>query len=294
MEVIVFANQKGGVSKTTSVKTVNEYAANILNKRVLLIDLDPQCNLSRRYMTMKKGSSVDNLSSWVPIPHPDYDPTDPNWEEVPEGRVSSASIYLLGGTDWYPTRFPNIKIIPADGALLNKVERVTEEDAEDKVVSQLKLFLDTFKDEFDYCFIDTSPQKGPLVQSALRASTHVVIPCQMEELSMDGIDNMLGIIENENWSRKKKGLSLLEIAGILPTQYEENISMHAYFLSEIKTGLAKDYVLNNKMHKWVDYKDSCLAVPNAQSIFELPASKKSRKEAEAISQEILDRVDGVN
>ena len=119
-KVIANATNKGGEGKTTMSIMLTEYAALVMNKKVLAIDLDPQANFSKYYLNLEydhvyKGGKVPPL-------HPEYCPDeDTDWD----GRSSIANIFYGEEVIPYPTSFTNIEILPAHSYKLQEAEAVT-------------------------------------------------------------------------------------------------------------------------------------------------------------------------
>jgi len=280
MKVLVIANNKGGIGKTTLSKIISEYFARI-GKRVLGVDLDPQCNFSRRFVEMVSG---DGNASLEPGLHPDYDPGDPENDDW-DGRSSTADIYFEGAAAIYPTELENFSIIPAHGKRLNDVERVTNADAVSLVHDQLRQFLfydedgESLANDYDLVVIDTSPSKGPLTVSAVRAATHMLIPAEMDQFSIEGLYGMSAMWSRENMAREKD--NELKLVGILANKYQKQRSDVDFVYSQLKAlQNIGPYLLNEKMHYWQAYAEANMH--NAGSIFDLKPSDKARKEAEEI------------
>src|SRR3954451_25494116 len=216
--VIALANQKGGVAKTTTTLNLGvAFAEHGL--RVLLVDLDPQGNL-----TMSQGlnpdlmerSIFDVLVHRLPI------------QEVihhTEVDVAVASIDLAG----------------AELALSSMIGR---ERALEKALAEVK-------GAYDYVLIDTPPSLGLLTINALVASTGVIVPVQCEYLSLRGLvqlENTLSMIrENLN--------PVVEIEGILPTMFDSR-TLHSREAVEILQENFGDLVFDTKIRKTVRYAEA--------------------------------------
>ena len=193
-KVIVNATHKGGEGKTTNSIVLAEYIALISNLRVLSIDLDPQANFSGRYIKMNYDPSYEGGK--IPPLHPDYEPdVDLDWD----GRSGIANIFYGEEVIPYPTVIPNLDLAPAHSIKLQEAEAVTKNDVKEKVHLQLKRFIEQpeVQASYDVIIIDTPPSKGPLTISAIKAATHLVIPAQMEQFSIEGIYGMLQLWKQE-------------------------------------------------------------------------------------------------
>jgi chromosome partitioning protein len=217
-KVIAFANQKGGVAKTTT--TLNLAAAFAeQGHRVLCIDMDPQGNL-----TMSQGIDPDTLdqSMFDVLVH------DLSIKEVIKRReidIACASIDLAG----------------AEIAMSTKIGRERS----------LTKALRAVDDDYDWMFIDTPPSLGLLTVNALTAADQVIVPVQCEYLSMRGLlqlQNTLAMIrENLNPD--------VQIAGILPTMVDTR-TLHAKEALEILEENFGDRVFGARIRKTVRFAEA--------------------------------------
>ena len=217
-KVIAFANQKGGVAKTTT--TLNLAAAFAeQGHRVLCVDMDPQGNL-----TMSQGIDPDTLeqSMFDVLVH------DLSIKEVIKRReidVACASIDLAG----------------AEIAMSTKIGRER---------SLTKALL-AVEEDYDWVFVDTPPSLGLLTVNALTAADQVIVPVQCEYLSMRGLlqlQNTLAMIrENLNPD--------VQIAGILPTMVDTR-TLHAKEALEILEENFGDRVFGARIRKTVRFAEA--------------------------------------
>lgn len=284
-KVIVNATHKGGEGKTTNSIMLAEYAALILKKKTLIIDLDPQANFSGRYAKMEYDSAYKGGK--IPPLHPDYDPeTDHDWN----GRSGIANIFYGEEVVPYPTTIANLELLPAHSMKLQEAEAVTKNEVLEKVHLQLKRFLELkdVKNSYDIIIIDTPPSKGPLTIAAIKAATHLVIPAQMEQFSIEGIYGMLQLWKQEAYSRPKN--NQLSLVGILPNQIRD-VKIHKEFLSDLK---AKEktgkFLMPISIKKRTIYTEILTEEANPKSIFELPSSNVARIEYETACQYIMEKV----
>lgn len=285
MKIIVNATHKGGEGKTTNSIMIAEYIAIIQNLRTLLIDMDPQGNLSSRYLKMEYDPI--NRSGKIPPLHPDYDAKiDLDWD----GRSSIANIFYGDEVLPYPTAINNLEILPAHSQLLQDAEAVTKQDVVEKVHIQLKRFvsLAAVKEQYDVIIIDTPPSKGPLTIAAIKASTHMIIPAQMEQFSIEGIYGMLQLWKQETYSRGEG--DPIQLVGILPNQVRD-IKLHQQFLDSLKqtTGIST-YVMPHCIKKRAIYSEILVEEANPKSIFELPQKHIARDEYERACHYIKERI----
>jgi chromosome partitioning protein len=218
VEILALANQKGGVAKTTTTLNLGVAFAE-RGYRVLLIDLDPQGNL-----TMSQGlnpdtierSMFDVLVNRMPI------------EQVIERRevdIAVSSIDLAG----------------ADMALSSQIGR---ERALQKALAPIM-------DRYDYIFMDTPPSLGLLTINAFVAATGVIVPVQTEYLSLRGLvqlENTLAMVR-ENLNPK------VEIVGILPTMYDRRLT-HSREADEILRENFGSLVYNTRIRKTIRFAEA--------------------------------------
>src|SRR3990167_7068179 len=285
IKVIVNATHKGGEGKTTNSIVLAEYLALIANKRVLSIDLDPQANFSGRYIQMAYDPAYQGGK--IPPLHPDYEPEiDLDWD----GRSGIANIFYGHEVIPYPTQIPNLEIAPAHSIKLQEAEAVTKAEVKEKVHLQLKRFIEQpeVQASYDVIIIDTPPSKGPLTISAIRAATHLVIPAQMEQFSIEGIYGMLQLWKQETYSRTKN--NPIELIGILPNQVRD-IKLHKQFQQSL-CGMkgVTDYVMPFLIKKRAIYTEILLEDANPRSIFELPPPNIARLEYEGVCRYIMEKV----
>jgi chromosome partitioning protein len=216
--VIAFANQKGGVAKTTS--TLNLAAA--LSEdgyRVLAVDMDPQGNL-----TMSQGLNPDSI--------------DRSMFDVLVHRLPIDSVIEKAEID---LAVSSIDLAGAELALSSMIGR---ERALEKALAAVK-------GEYDYVLVDTPPSLGLLTINALVAADHVIVPVQCEYLSLRGLvqlENTLSMIrENLNPN--------VEIMGILPTMFDRR-TLHAREAVEILEENFGDLVFKTRIKKTIRYAEA--------------------------------------
>jgi chromosome partitioning protein len=216
--VIAFANQKGGVAKTTSTLNLG-VAFRELGLKVLCIDLDPQGNL-----TMSQGLNPDDIerSMFDVVVH-----RLPIEEIVHHGEVDLA-----------------VSSIDLAGAELALSSMIGRERALEKALLPVKA-------QYDYILIDTPPSLGLLTINALVASDGVIVPVQCEYLSLRGLvqlENTLSMIrENLNPN--------VEIIGILPTMFDRR-TLHSREAIEILEENFGDLVFNTRIRKTIRYAEA--------------------------------------
>lgn len=197
---ISLANQKGGVGKTTSAVNIAA-AVGSLDKRVLLVDLDPQGNSTSGVGVQRrtvKTSSYDVI--------------------IGNAKASDAVV---------DTGFKNLSLIPSQIALAGAEFELIDMERRELLFRDA---LEDIKDDFDYIFVDCPPSLGILSINALAASSGVVIPMQCEFYSLEGLSQLMLTIKQV----KKLYNPSLEITGILITMFNGRLNLSAQVLDEIK------------------------------------------------------------
>ncbi|HPF11723.1 MAG TPA: AAA family ATPase [Flavobacteriaceae bacterium] len=199
-KIIAIANQKGGVGKTTT--SVNLAASlGVLEKKVLLIDADPQANA-----TSGLGIEVENV--------------DRGTYQLLEHTITAQEAII-------PTNSPNLQLIPAHIDLVAiEIELVDKEERE----SMLKKAIVNLKPNYDYILIDCAPSLGLLTLNALTAADSVIIPIQCEYFALEGLGKLLNTIK----SVQKIHNPDLDIEGLLLTMYDSRLRLSNQVVEEVK------------------------------------------------------------
>ena len=245
--VIAFANQKGGVAKTTTTLNLG-VALTEKGKRVMLIDLDPQGNL-----TMSQGWNPDEI----------------------ERSMFDVLVHKLPITEIIRNSELDVAVSSIDlaGAELALSSMIGRERALEKALLPVK-------EEYDYILIDTPPSLGLLTINALVAAHGVIVPVQCEYLSLRGLvqlENTLSMIrENLN--------PHVEIQGILPTMFDKRL-LHSREAVEILKENFGDLVLNTKIRKTVRYAE---APVKGMSVLKYDPSGEAASMYRDLAKEVLD------
>ncbi len=199
-KIIAFANQKGGVGKTTSAVNVAA-SLGIIGYRTLIVDLDPQGNTTSGVGVAKRG-----LKSTT--------------REVLLGEIDIKDAII-------ETPYMNLSVIPANISLAG-----AEFDLFDFEENQyrMKKVLDTVADDYDYVIIDCPPSLGMLTVNALSACDGVVVPMQCEFYALEGLSQLMISVKRINKMYNPK----LSVCGILVTMYNQRLLLSIQVMTELK------------------------------------------------------------
>lgn len=203
-QVIVIANQKGGVGKTTTAVNLSSYIA-ATGKSTLLVDLDPQGNST-------SGIGIDKKE------------LEASLYEVMLSDVTAEDVVL-------ETQIKNLWILPTEKNLAGaEVELVGETSRE----FRLKTVLAPILDEYDFIFIDAPPSLSLLTVNGLTAAESVLIPLQCEYFALEGLSELLQtiILVRDNLNKK------LHLQGVLLTMYQRT-NLSKQVMDDVRSHLGK-------------------------------------------------------
>jgi len=196
--IITIANQKGGVGKTTTVVNLATALASI-DKKVLVIDMDPQYNSSMSFNAYDADKSIYKvLSNEIQI----------------NNAIQSSQI-------------PKLDVISACEDLAAAEYELADDDNRNYL---LKQYIEDIRNNYDYIFIDTPPTLGLLTISSLTASDEVLIPVQCEFFALEGLSKLIKTIEIV----KSNLNSNLKLNGIILTMYDKRNSLSSLIEKEAR------------------------------------------------------------
>ncbi|MEA2103335.1 MAG: AAA family ATPase [Candidatus Cloacimonadota bacterium] len=248
-KLLAVTNQKGGVGKTTtSINLASSLAA--LDKKVLLIDLDPQANCTSG-IGFDKNNNENQIYNLL----------------IRDGEVSSAIL---------STNLENLKIIPSSIDLIGaEVELFSLPEKEQR----LKKIINQVKDRFDYVIVDCPPSLNILTLNAMVACNNLVIPIQCEYYALEGIAQLVKTIKlvKRNFNQN------LKIFGILLTMYDRRIILSGQVAKEVRRFFA-DKVFDTIIPRNVKLSE---APGFGKSILEYEINSKGAKKYLQLAMEVI-------
>ncbi len=249
-KVIAIANQKGGVGKTTTA--VNLAAAlGVLEKKVLLIDADPQANA-----TSGLGYDVESVEKGT------YQLLEHS-VDVKDAIVDTSS--------------PGLKLIPAHIDLVaTEIELVEQEERE----SMLKKAIQPIIESFDYIFIDCAPSLGLLTLNALTAAHSVIIPIQCEYFALEGLGKLLNTIKSVQKLHNKE----LDYEGMLLTMFDSRLRLSNQVVEEVEKHF-EEMVFKSVIQRNVRLSE---APSYGENIIKYDATSKGANNYLSLAEEIIE------
>ncbi|HVU77183.1 MAG TPA: ParA family protein [Gaiellaceae bacterium] len=194
--VYAFANQKGGVGKTTTAINLAACLAEA-GEKALVVDLDPQANATSGLGMRPNGTSSYDLLDGAPV------------SELAK-----------------PTQFPNLFLIPSKPELAGAAVELSQREDGDRYLAQAL----EHADGFDFVLLDCPPSLGPLTVNALAASDRVIVPVQAEYYALEGLAQLVQSINLIKTRLNPK----LEIAGVLLTMTDGRTRLSTEVEAEVR------------------------------------------------------------
>jgi chromosome partitioning protein len=204
-KIVAIANQKGGVGKTTTAVNLSA-CLGVLEKKILVIDADPQANT-----TSALG----------------YDPN-----EIKVGTYQVLELEVNANDAIIQTSNPNLDLMPAQIDLV-----AVEIELVDKIKREhmFRKALADVRDKYDYILIDCAPSLGLITLNALTAADSVIIPIQCEYFALEGLGKLLNTIKSVQNLHNPD----LDIEGLLLTMYDSRLRLSNQVVEEVKTHFSK-------------------------------------------------------
>jgi len=204
-KIIAIANQKGGVGKTTTAVNLGA-ALGVLEKKVLLIDADPQANAT-------SGLGIDVQS-------------------VKYGTYQLLEHSITLDQAIVSTESPNLDLIPSHIDLVASEIELVDKNAREYM---LKKALNGKVKEYDYILLDCAPSLGLITLNSLVAADAVIIPIQCEYFALEGLGKLLNTIKSVQKLHNKD----LDIEGLLLTMYDTRLRLSNQVVEEVKKHFGK-------------------------------------------------------
>ena len=247
--IICVANQKGGISKSTTCLNLAACAA-LEGKKTCLIDLDPQANLTKTLVQLAEDQ--------------------PTIFEVLNQSIKLPEIAM-------ETSLKDLYLIPSRNNLAG-LERAGAADPD--LPYWLSRELRPHAGKFDLILIDTPPTLGAITINALTAATHLLVPIQPSFLSLQGTNDLL-----ETHRLVQQKLNNLELLGVLITMYDPRTLLAKEVITEIQNAFG-DKVLETMIHRSVKVEESPAA---GQSVLTYAPKSKAAQEYRAAYRELMGR-----
>jgi len=249
--IIAIANQKGGVGKTTTAVNLAAALA-VLEKKILLVDADPQANAT-------SGVGIDVKSKKLGT-----------YQLLEHTATAEESIIS--------TETPNMDLIPSHIDLVaTEIELIDKKDRE----YMLKKALKPVNNSYDYIIIDCAPSLGLITLNALAAADSLIIPIQCEYFALEGLGKLLNTIKSVQKIHNKN----LDIEGLLLTMYDSRLRLSNQVVEEVQKHFGK-MVFKTIIQRNIRLSE---APSFGESIIDYDATSRGAKNYLSLANEIINK-----
>lgn len=249
--IIAVANQKGGVGKTTTAVNLSA-SLGALEKKVLVIDADPQANATSGF-----GLSHDDAVKGT--------------YELIEGAESAVALIQKTNT-------ANVSIIPSQLDLVAVELEIIDQPKREFFLSKA---LESVRDEYDYIIIDCAPSLGLITLNALTAADGVLVPIQCEYYALEGLGKLLNTIKKVQEIHNEE----LIIEGLLLTMFDSRLRLSNQVADEVKVHF-EGLVFDTIIHRNIKLSE---APSHGESIIAYDASSKGAENYLTLAQELISK-----
>lgn len=255
MNIITFANHKGGVGKTTTVANIGYALADEWKKKILLVDMDPQANLTTHfgYYDRPEASVYEVLRS--------------------SATLQQAVLNLT----------PNLHLVPSTLDLTNVEAELQGVTGREFILREaIDAMLQNSKERYDAILIDTPPSLGILTVNAFTASTDICVVVQTEFFALQGLAKLYEIINIV----QKRTNPKLKVSGVIPTMFDRRKGMHCEALQALEQRFRQE-LFDVQIGEAIALVEAASA---GQSIFQYKPSSKVAEQYQELTKQLATRL----